>query len=150
MKKRAKTKPDDKLKEQLARALADYDNLQKRVAKEKQELVKYSNQALIIKLLPVLDMLEKVYKHSQDKGLKLAINEMKVVLQEDGLEEVNPQKGEEFNEELHNAVEVVDGNQSGKIVSVVKAGWRFKDGRVIRPAGVVVTKKNTGEAKQVN
>ena len=56
MKKIVKTNENQELKAQLVRALADYDNLRKRVEREKEEFEKLANLKLVIRLLPVLDI----------------------------------------------------------------------------------------------
>jgi molecular chaperone GrpE len=131
------------LKAQLARILADYDNLQKRIEREKGEFIKFSNQALIERLLPIIDMLEQAQAHLNDGGLAIAINEFKDLLKEDGVEEINAKGGDEFNEELFEAVEAVDGEdgEGGRVAEMVLSGYKFIDGPVIRPVKVKVYKK---------
>jgi molecular chaperone GrpE len=137
------------LKAQLARTLADYDNLQKRVDREKSEFVKFSNQALIERLLPIIDMLEQAQNHLNDSGLAIAIGEFKELLKEDGVEEVTAEKGEEFDEELFEAVEAVDGSPTrksegleGTVAEMILSGYKFIDGPVIRPVKVKVFKRD--------
>ncbi len=141
------------LKVQLARALADYDNLNKRVEREKEELGKIVSLNLILRLLSVLDILESAQKHLNDQGLGIAIDEFKKVLLEEGLEEVKPNEGDEFNHDVHEAVEVVEGKNHGKIAELLLSGWKFKDlpaqagGQVVRPAKIKVFKAETKENK---
>ena len=86
MKKDKKSKDTvSELKGQLARALADYDNLRKRADEEKDALFKYSSQRIIAGLLPILDMLEAAQKHINDQGLAIAIKEFKDLLREEGV-----------------------------------------------------------------
>lgn len=137
----------EELKEQLARALADYDNLRKRIEREKEDLGKLANIKLVIRLLPVFDMLEGAQKHLSDSGLAITLEEFKKVLQEEGVEKVEVKPDDEFNEELHEAVEVVDKDnkgkkRDGKISEVVLAGWKLVDGPIIRPAKVKVYKQS--------
>jgi molecular chaperone GrpE len=61
------------------RALADYKNLEKRVAEEKEGIVSFSNLVLISELIPVLDNLEMLEKHIDDIGLKLVVKEFKQI-----------------------------------------------------------------------
>ena len=53
------------------RALADYQNLQKRTAEEKLSFVSFANSNVIRKLLPILDNLEMVQKHINDEGISM-------------------------------------------------------------------------------
>ncbi|HKC05105.1 MAG TPA: nucleotide exchange factor GrpE [Patescibacteria group bacterium] len=126
------------LKSQLARALADYDNLRRRTDEEKTLWIKFSSQTIITKLLTILDMLEKAQEHLKDQGLAIATLEFKKVLNEEGVEEITPKVGDEFNHELEEVIETVEGGESGKIAEVLVAGWKYKDGQVLRFAKVKV------------
>ncbi|EKD62393.1 MAG: heat shock protein GrpE [uncultured bacterium] len=126
------------LKGQLARALADYDNLRKRVEEERNALFKYSSQRLVIKLLPLLDMLESAQKHIQDTGLAIAIKEFGDVLKEEDVDEISAEEGDDFDENTQDVVEVVEAGKKGKIKEVVLKGYKFGDGHVIRHAKVKV------------
>ena len=145
------------LKNQLARVLADYDNLTKRVEREREEFGKLANARLIIKLLSVYDMLEGAQSHLKDSGLAITIEEFVKVLEDEEFEKIKTNVGDKFDEELHEVVEVeevkkdkeVSGSeaagleasgQEGKITKVILSGWRVKDGPIVRPAKVVVIK----------
>lgn len=126
------------LKVQLARALADYDNLRKRTESEKSVWMKFAKQDLLVKLLPVLDTLEVAQKHLNDQGLLMAITQFKNVFKEEGIEEITD--NENFNEELHEAIDVVEGGVKGTIAEVLQKGYKFVDGSIIRPVKVRVYK----------
>lgn len=147
MKKQFKTKGAEvevvELKNQLMRALADYDNLRKRTDLEKEIWIKFASERILVALLPVLDSLEEALKHLQDQGLAMAVGEFKKIFSEEGLEEIQPKVGEEFNHEIHEVIEVEDGGQKDTIAEVALNGWKFKEGKVIRFAKVkVFTGKN--------
>ena len=89
---------DDELKNQLARALADYDNLRKRSELEREVLLKFSSERIIVRILPILDGLEDAQKHLKDSGLAIIIADFKKLLYEEMLEEILPQKGDNFDE----------------------------------------------------
>jgi molecular chaperone GrpE len=125
----------------LARALADYDNLSKRVDRERQELGKIASVGVIIKLLPVLDNLESAQVHLKDQGLAISILEFKKVLNEEGLSEIKPKEGEVFDENTMEAIEVVVGMSNNTIVETVLPGWKYSDETVVRHAKVKVSKK---------
>jgi molecular chaperone GrpE (heat shock protein) len=76
----------------------------------------------------------------KDSGIALTLEEFRKVLAEEGIERIKVEKGDKFNEEVCEAVEVVKGGKSNIIVEVVLVGWRFKDGPVIRPTKVKVSK----------
>ncbi len=128
------------LKNQLARALADYDNLRKRTEEEKMIWIKFATQKFIQDLLPVLDNFESAQVHLQDSGLAIAINQFKEVLKNEGLVEIRPSVGDNFDENLEEVVEVVSGKSAGKISELLVPGWKFVEGMVIRYAKVKVTK----------
>jgi molecular chaperone GrpE len=153
--KKVKIKKEDKVHEELemvkgmlARTLADYDNLNKRVERERQDLSKIASIGIIARLLPVLDNLEAAQVHLQDQGLAISIVEFKKILAEEGLNEIRPNIGDKFDENLMEALEVVDAesnnNESGeaKVAEVVLIGWKFTDGTVVRHAKVKVSKNN--------
>ena len=126
------------LKNQLARALADYDNLRKRSAAEKSVWSKFAKEQILVKLLPALDNLELAQKHLDDQGLGIAIGQFKDVFKEEGVEEIDTSG--DFDENMHEAVDVAPGGKKGKIASVLQKGYKFADGTVIRPAKVMVYK----------
>lgn len=128
------------LKAQLLRTLADYDNLVKRVEKEREILGKVASVGVIAKLLPVLDNLENAQEHIEDSGLAICIGEFKKVFNEEGLTEIDPKIGDEFDEHLMEAIEVTAGERDNLISEVVLKGWKFNDGQVVRHAKVKVSK----------
>lgn len=137
------------LKNQLVRALADYDNLAKRVEREREDYAKLANARLVIRLLPIYDMLEGAQAHLKDSGLEITINEFTTVLKDEGFEKIDAKPGDEFDEEIHEAVELDEGENEekgeatgpeGKITKVILTGWKFSDGSIVRPAKVKVAK----------
>ncbi len=125
------------------RALADYQNLQKRTAEEREAVVKFANTILILKLLPTLDNLEKAIAHlgnnNVEDGLKMVIKQFKDVLRQEGVEEIEA-LGLEFNPDTMEAIEIVGGEENNKVMEVVAPGFTLS-GKIIRPAKVKVSKK---------
>lgn len=145
--KNENSEENEQLKSQLARALADYDNLVKRTEEEKVRWVQFSSGVLLTKFLPVLDTLEMAYSHLKDKGLELAIGEFKKVLTDEGLEEIRPNSGDDFNPELMEAIEVVESQgKSGKVNEVVLTGWKYNNDSVLRHAKVKVERSEIPSA----
>ncbi|OGM05604.1 nucleotide exchange factor GrpE [Candidatus Woesebacteria bacterium GWB1_43_5] len=141
------------LRNQLARALADYDNLRKRTEAEKQLWLKFAKQELLIRILPVLDTLEVAQSHLKDKGLELAIVQFQNIFKEEGIEQI-AEKGR-FDEKIHEAVDLVDGGEKDTVAQVLQKGYKFKDpavggagGEVIRPAKVRVFKGSDEDKKK--
>ena len=148
MSKKNKKKEDEsqQLEAQLKRALADYANLQRRVEEERKELGDYFKSIFAVKFLPVLDSIEAALKTEKSggsntpaQGLELSVDQFRKILQELGVEEIDA-KGT-FDPQVHEAVEVVPGKASNKIVDVVEKGYKLGD-KILRPAKVRVEKKN--------
>lgn len=127
----------EELDNKWKRALADYQNLEKRIEKEKESLVKFLNASLIDKLLAVLDDLERAEIHLKNKGLTISVNQFKEVLQTEGVEEIKAQ-GENFNPETMDCTELVKGPKN-IVREVVLKGYKLND-KVLRPAKVKVGK----------
>ena len=133
----------ESVKAMLARALADYDNLSKRVEREREVLGKVASVGILTKLLPVLDNIEAAENHLKDPGLAICISEFKRVLNEEGLIEIKPKVGDDFDENTMEAIEVIKGLSDNTIAEVVLGGWKFSDSQVIRHAKVIVSKQSS-------
>jgi len=120
------------------RALADYKNLQKRVAEEKEELVQFSNLVLISRLLPLLDNLEALERHVANEGVRLIVKEFGQVLRDAGVVIIDV-VDKTFDPTCMEAVEMVEGEEN-KVIDVIQKGYILND-RVIRPARVNVGTK---------
>ncbi len=127
------------LENQLKRALADYQNLEKRVAEEKSSWIKAANKDLLLKLLPGLDSLILAEKHTRDEGVKLSIKHFLDILEQDGVKKIET-VGLDFDPNFMEAVSTADGEE-GKVVEEIRAGYTLF-GQVLRPAQVVVGKAN--------
>ena len=125
--------------DQLKRALADYQNLEKRVEEERKLLSKLSASLLIEKLLPVLDNLEKAQVHLKDEGLEIVIKQFNDILTGEGVEEVAAE-GAQFNPNFHEAVESQQGEHDNVVIKVLTKGYKIED-TILRPAKVIVSKK---------
>ena len=138
----------ENLENQLKRVLADYQNLEKRIAEEKSSWIKSANKDLLLKLLPGLDNLILAEKHTQDEGVKLSIKHFLDILENEGVKKIETQ-GANFDPRLMEAVSTQEvdpsagsGQGDGKVVEELRAGYTLNDS-VLRPAQVVV-----GSAKQ--
>lgn len=135
------------LDDQLKRAVADYHNLEKRIAEGRSELTKWASGDLIMRILPTLDHLEQALNGASEtdkasgwyKGVELAVKEFKKVLEEEGLNVINIQINDEYDPSVAEAVEAREG-ESNKVLDIVQTGYNM-NGKVIRPAKVVVGKK---------
>ena len=140
-----------KAQENLAgwqRAQADYQNLQRDSEKKLSEALNFGQSIFLMKLLPALDNLNVGLEHlpedqketSWAKGLVQVAKQFDEILTSAGLEKMPSTIGEEFNPELHEAVGHEESEETDStIIKELKAGYRFQ-GKVIRPALVVVAK----------
>ncbi len=120
------------------RAVADYQNLQRRTQEEKINWIKSASKDLILKMFPVLDTLILANKHLQDKGLDLSIDQFLKVLKEEGVEKIET-IGKEFDPHLMEAITTQQG-EDNKVLEEIRAGYMLYD-MVLRTAQVVVGKK---------
>ena len=135
-------------KDKWLRALAEYDNLKKRVEKEKAETIKFSNQFLIIELFPIMDSFDSALKSSEAsndkeaflKGLKMLQNEFHRILEINGLKKIKA-VGEKFDPNRHQAEEEISTDKfpAGMIAEEIRSGYTLSD-RLLRPALVKVSK----------
>jgi len=131
---------EDSWQNKYMRALADYQNLLKRTAQERQDFVKYANEDLIQSIIPVYDNLktslahvdETVEKNGWLEGIKHVIRQFKDILESMGVEEIKT-VGEKFD---HNTMEALEG-EGEKVVKEVRPGYKL-NGKVIIAAKVVV------------
>lgn len=121
------------------RALADYQNLEKRINSEKQDFVTFANAGLLIKFLKILDHLEKAQSFLKDKGLELAITEFKKILKEEGVSEIEA-LDKDFDPNKMESVEVVKGEKEGQVAEVLFKGYTLNN-RLLLPAKVKIYKK---------
>lgn len=138
MKKNEKQKENndlENLENQLKRALADYQNLEKRVSNEKSEWIKISNKDLLLRLLPGLDSLILAQKHTEDEGVKVSIKHFLDILEGEGVKKIET-IGKDFDPKLMEAVSTKEG-EDGKVIEEVRAGYTLFD-NVLRPAQVIV------------
>lgn len=143
-----KTKPDNKdaiiqnLESQVSeldtkwkRALADYQNLEKRSADQRAMFAKLATMSLIGKILSVTDDFERAAKHIEDPGLGMIAKQFSDILKEEGLEEIEAAQ-QTFDPLTMECVEVVEGEKD-QVIRVAQKGYRLYDS-VLRPAKVEV------------
>ena len=124
-------------KDKYLRALADYQNLEKRIAQSRVEEAKYAAKNLIVRLLPVLDTLTKAHEHLQDQGLTLAIKQFSDLLAEEKVEKIEVM-GKKFDPHKMECIEVI--GEGDEVTEEVRAGYKMHD-QVIRVARVKVGKQ---------
>jgi molecular chaperone GrpE len=139
--------------ELLLRTTADFDNFKKRAARERQEAIRYANESLLQKLIPVLDSFDMAANataaanttdgasQSLQAGVSMILSQLRSALAEGGLEEIDA-ANKVFDPNFHEAVaqqETADVPE-GQVVQQLRKGYKLRD-RLLRPATVVVAKK---------
>ncbi|AXP08682.1 nucleotide exchange factor GrpE [Campylobacter hepaticus] len=137
----------DELKDKYIRANAEFENIKKRMEKEKLSAMAYANESFAKDLLDVLDALEAAINVQCDDEISLKIKEgvqntldlFLKKLEKHGVGIINEEK--DFDPNLHEAMFHVDSkdHQSGEVVQVLQKGYKIAD-RVIRPTKVSVAK----------
>jgi molecular chaperone GrpE len=137
-----------KLKDLALRARADLDNFRKRSLREKEDAIRYANNGLLEKLLPVIDNFElglDAARNATDaasvlQGMSMVHRQLQDFIRSQGLEEV-PADGEAFDPNKHDAVsqEFSAEVPEGQVIRQVRKGYKLKD-RLIRAASVIVSK----------
>src|SRR4030042_3998077 len=122
-------------KEKYLRALADYQNLEKRVQQEKKAEAGFAAKEIILRLLPVIDSFEKLMEVVQDKGLILTFTQLQDVLKSENVEKTQT-LGEMFIPYEMECVEIQKDDADGKVVKEISPGYKMKD-KIIRIAKVV-------------
>jgi molecular chaperone GrpE len=136
--------------EQLLRTAADLDNLKKRAARERQEAIRFANEALLEKFLPILDNFEMALAaanspntsvQSLQAGVNMIHQQLKSAMADAGLEEIDA-SGKPFDPNFHEALsqqETADVAE-GTVVQQVRKGYKLRE-RLLRPASVIVARK---------
>jgi len=132
-------KDSQEYKTKYLRALADYQNFEKRVAGDKEQLLKIANAGLILRLLPFLDSLDKAEMFIKDEGLKIVKVQFHKTLSEAGLEEIDV-LNKEYDPYTAEVVDMVEGEKENIVVEVLRKGYKFH-GNILRVAQVKVSKK---------
>jgi len=142
-------------KEKAYRTVADCDNLRKSYEKDHQLMVKYRGQPFVEKLLPTLDSFYLVLKVEPEEpmlknyliGFQMIYNSMLEALSGEGVEQIIPSVGQEFDHNKMQAVDIREGEKDNIIVEVSKPGYMLRD-RLVRPAMVVVSKVKKEESTE--
>ncbi len=149
-KKSEHAKEIEKLKDELAaksdlllRTAAEFDNFKKRTEREKISISEYAQAALIKKILPIIDNIERSKLHESGsaeyiKGMELIIKQFCDLQNNLGITEIG-QEGETFNPQFHEAVIHIEDPEKGEncVAAVLQKGYKIGD-TVIRPAMVQV------------
>jgi len=125
-------------KNKYLRALADYQNLEKRSFQEKEEVRRFASEMTLKKFIPAIDSLERATKHITDEGLALSLKEFYAALTECGVRKIET-VGKPFDPFCMECIEVKEG-EDGIVIEELRAGYTLFD-KVLRVAQVNVGKK---------
>jgi molecular chaperone GrpE len=141
------------LKDRLLRAQAEWDNSRKRILREKEDAVRYASEALLEKLLPVLDNFEmgmEAAKSAGDaksiaQGLEMVLAQFRQVLRDSGVEVIDA-VGQPFDPHRHEALGHHESEEhpEGHVLTQMRKGYKLKD-RLLRAASVFVAKPPEGK-----
>ncbi len=129
------------------REKANFENYKREENERFKKIIDYNSRSIVLKILPIIDSFdlaaEKIPKNEIEKnefikGLLNIKSSLKVFLKNEGVEEIDC-LGKKFDPHLHEAVEMVDADESGLIISEVQKGYKMND-ELIRPAKVKVSK----------
>ncbi len=137
--------------EQLQRLQAEFENYRNRVDKEKSDTAKYAKEELILKLLEVIDNLERATDaiekggSTEDlkKGIDMIFSQLHKVLEDEGIKAIEA-VDKPFDPHEHEALGKENSDKEDNVVvKEVQKGYILKD-KVIRPSKVIVSggKKN--------
>lgn len=121
------------------RALADYKNLERRTAEDREAFINFANETLIRSLLPIVDHMEMLLAHFPDESLKMILKDFHQTLMAEGVLEIET-LNKDFDENTMDAVEMVEGEKN-KVVEVLVKGYFLKN-KLLRPARVKVGQGN--------
>jgi len=134
--------------DKFVRERADLENYRKRTQREKEELIKYGNETLIMEILPAVDNMERALDHldpdNQDPvvvGIRMTLDMLVGALKKFGVTPVEAEKGGVFDSALHQAMGQIESSDypAGSIAEVFQKGYLLNE-RLLRPAMVMVAK----------
>ena len=140
---------EENWKDKYLRALAEQENMRKRLQKEKQEMITFSIENAIAEFLPAIDNFENALRFAENGdpsvknwavGFEMILSQFKEVLYNHGVVAFHS-KGNTFHPAYHEAVEIVETTEhpDGIILEEFTKGYKSEN-RTIRPARVKVAK----------
>ena len=142
--------------ERYLRQAAELDNFKKRTAREREEAIRFANEALIKDLLPVVDNLERAVAHASGggngkplvEGVEMVLKGLLDVLMKHGVVQITA-LGQLFDPSKHEAMAQVesDTHEPNSVVDELHKGYMLRD-RLLRPALVSVAKAIKSQEKK--
>jgi molecular chaperone GrpE len=142
--------------ERFVRQVAETENIKKRLAREKDEAIRFAIETLVRDLLPVIDNLERAVQHSQNggdgkpliEGVEMVVKGLADVLNKHGIVQISA-LGQSFDPSKHEAMAQIEcaTQEANTVVEEFHKGYLFKD-RLLRPALVSVAKAPISKEKK--
>lgn len=145
-------KEKQELHEQLLRKAAEFENFRKRTLREKEELIKFGNEKLLLEFLAILDDIGNAVQSSKQNsdfnslatGLELIWNKAKKIFEQAGVTEIESPVGKPFDVEYHEALMTMPSNlPEGYVVQELQKGYKFFD-KVLRHTKVITSSGQIG------
>jgi molecular chaperone GrpE len=135
--------------DKFVRERADLENYRKRTQREKEELIKYGNETLLMEILPAVDNMERALDHLDPEnndqvvvGIRMTLDMLVAALKKFGVTVVSAEKGGAFDSAHHQAMGHVESDfPANTITEVFQKGYLLNE-RLLRPAMVLVSKGN--------
>jgi len=152
-----KAEKSQEQQDKILRLQADFDNIRKRLEREKQEFVRFANEGLIVDLLNVVDDLERSVELAQAKhedfsaflkGIEMVLAHLYDLLKKNGLSTIEA-KGKTFNPDYHEALLKVESDDfhENTVIEELQKGYLLNN-RVIRTAKVKVSQKPESKSEE--
>ncbi|XXY44685.1 nucleotide exchange factor GrpE [Sorangium sp. So ce269] len=143
-----------RMREQLLRTAADFDNFRKRSRREVEEAQRRGREAILKDLLPVFDNLERAASHAENapdaksvaEGVRIVAKQFVDTLERMGIKRISA-VGKPFDPSVHEAIQQIESTEhpAGVVIAEVQPGYMLGD-YLIRAAMVVVSKGSPGES----
>ena len=145
---------------EVLRLHADMQNIRRRAEQDVEKAHKYGQEKLVSELLPVIDNLERALQAAEDRdsdvvsalrqGVELTLKSFVDCLRKFNVEALDP-VGEPFDPQFHQAIGMLESNtaEPDTVMTVMQKGYTL-NGRVLRPAMVMVARAPTGDTDGIN
>jgi molecular chaperone GrpE len=133
------------LEKELQYSAAEMINVRQRAAKERSEAMRYGGMSLALRILPLVDSLEKALEASDSEGtdalgegVRLTLEGARAALEAEGVNQIEVESAfDPTKMEAIATVPVTEGSEPGSVIEVVEVGYMYHD-RVLRAARVIV------------
>lgn len=141
-------KEAEEWEEKAKKAKADFENYKKKEGERKERHKEQAREKLAEELISVMDNLERAIMSAEEdstllQGVKMVSDQLYDTLEKKGLERIDAE-GEEFDPNIHNAVETREHEEERKVLEQKRPGYMYGE-KVLRPAEVVVSESNEEE-----